>query len=352
MEEIPFIKKLITCLLAGLVVGASVLRQGVTFLRPWVPVRAMSVVQLLMVAAAVIYAFIWQVRRTDKAGTLAFWQGLIRYGVAYDLASFGWEKIFHLQLGVPLSWQDRLYGSFPPSELFWSFYSYSYLFGCIIASFQIIGALLLLFRRTRLVGVFILIPVLANILLMDIFYQIGNSVVVHASIMMAGVLYLLLMEFGRLRAFFFAATDLLPSLPISKYFKIAIRLSIIYIPLLLIALHGGPDKHPSLTGKYEVRQLQVNRRLVNPGAGCDSALNVVFFDVRNGAVFEFGTPLRRWDGHFTILKDSLDIHWQSPEGKPDFKGVVLPVDRTGEVALTGTLGRDTLTMVMHKVMGR
>jgi hypothetical protein len=31
----------------------------------------------------------------DKAGTLAFWQRLIRYGVAFDLAEFGWAKICH-----------------------------------------------------------------------------------------------------------------------------------------------------------------------------------------------------------------------------------------------------------------
>jgi hypothetical protein len=365
MKKIPFFKKLITCLLAGLVVGAFVFRQGVTFLRPWVQIRTMSLVQMLVLVAAIIYAFIWQARKTNKPGTLAFWQGLIRYGVAYDLASFGWEKIFHLQLGMPLSWQDRLYGSFQPSELFWSFYSYSYLFGCLIASFQIIGAMLLLFQRTRLVGVFILLPVLANILMMDIFYQIGNSVVVHASIMMSGVLYFLFIEFDRLKAFFFASTSGasvasatnwtngtsgLPSLQLSRYLKIVIRLSIIYIPLLLIAMHGSHDKYPELTGKYEVKQLSVNRRIVSPGSECDSSLNVVYFDIRNGAVFEFGTPLRRWSGDFAIHEDSIHIRWRMPASKPDFNGVLSPVDGKGQLGLTGILGSDTMNMVMQKVM--
>lgn len=348
MEKISFIKKLITCTLAGFVVGAFVFRQGVTFLRSWLPMPALSLIEIAAVVISVIYALVWGYRKTERPGTLAFWQGLIRYGVAYDLASFGWEKIFHLQLGVILSWKDRLYGGFQPSELFWSFYGYSYLFGCIIASLQIIGAMLLLFGRTRLVGVFILLPVLANILLMDIVYQIGGSVVVHASIMMSGVLYLLFMDFDRLKAFFFAAANQLPSLHLSKYLKIAIRLSIIYIPLMLIALHGSFDKYPQLTGKYAVKQLLVNRRLVNAPEGCDSALNVVFFDIRNGAVFEFGTPLRRWDGHFTIQDDSLYIHWRSPEGKPDFKGVLSPVDSKGQLTLSGTLGMDTLNLVMLK----
>src|SRR5665213_3931782 len=105
-----------------------------------------------------------------------------------------------------------------------------------MAALQIAGAMLLIFHRTRLVGVFILLPVLANILLMDIFYQIGYSVVVHTSIMMAGILYFLVMEFNRLKQFFFTATNRLPGLHFSKYVKWAIRLSIIYIPLLLIAM--------------------------------------------------------------------------------------------------------------------
>jgi len=48
--------------------------------------------------------------------TLAFWQGLIRYGVAFDLAEFGWAKIFHLQLAIPLSKLDLPYNSFSPSD--------------------------------------------------------------------------------------------------------------------------------------------------------------------------------------------------------------------------------------------
>ena len=205
MQKIPFIKKFITCVLAGLVIGAFTFRQGVTFFRTWVPMRLIAFMPFLFLVVAVISALVWQARKTNHPATLAFWQGLIRYGVAYDLASFGWEKICHLQLGMRVSMLDLPYRSFSPSDLFWSFFSHSYLFACMIAGFQIAGAMLLLFRRTRLVGVFVLLPVLANILLMDIFYQIGDSVVVHASIMMAGTLYFLFIEFDRLKEFFFRA---------------------------------------------------------------------------------------------------------------------------------------------------
>ncbi|WP_133989426.1 hypothetical protein [Dinghuibacter silviterrae] len=350
MQKIPFFKKFITCLLAGLVVGAFLLRQGVTFFRQWVPIRTMSLIEFLIVLVAVIYAFIWQARKKNSPGTLAFWQGLIRYGVAYDLASFGWEKICHLQLVIPGNWADRPYRSFTPSELFWSFFSHSYLFGCIIAGLQIAGAMLLLFRRTTLVGVFILLPVLANILLMDIFYDIGQSVVVHASIMMLGALYFLFLEFNRLKAFFFAASNNIASLQMPGYMKAAIRLSIIFIPLLLIAMHGNPNRHPALTGKYEVKQLKVNQHFLAPTGCSDSLLTVVYFEVNDGCVFEFNTPQRRWSGTYKMDKDHLGISWRNPGGKPDFKGVLSRDPATGMVVMTGVLGGDSTEVTLQKVM--
>jgi len=349
MRKIPLLKKLITCVLAGLVIGATVFRQGVTYFRTWLLIRELSVIPFITVVAAVIYVIIWQVRKTNKPATLAFWQGLIRYGVAFDLAEFGWTKICHLQLVMPLSKLDLPYRSFSPSDLFWTFFSHSYLFSCIIGGLQIAGALLLLFRRTRLMGVFILLPVLANILLMDIFYQIGDSVVVHASIMMAGVLYFLFMEFHRLKEFFFGTKDQLPVLHTSKFSKMAIRLSIIYIPLLLIAMHGKPDKHPQLTGKYEVSQLKIGQQVLYRTSCADSILTVVYFDIRNECVFEFNTPQRRWNGTYSKENDQLKINWRSPADKPAFSGIMTSVDGADRLLLRGILGNDSMNVVLQKV---
>lgn len=349
MHRISFLKKLITCILAGLVIGASALRMGVTYFRTWGTIGSFSIIPFLTVVTAVVYALIWQARKTNNSSTLAFWQGLIRYGVAFDLAEFGWAKICHLQLVMPLSKLDLPYNSFTPSDLFWTFFSHSYLFGCIIAALQIGGAMLLLFHRTRLVGVFILLPVLANILLMDIFYQIGYSVVVHASIMMAGILYFLIIEFNRLKEFFFAATNQLPALHFSKYVKLVIRLSIIYIPLLLIATHDRVDKYPSLTGKYEVKQLRIDQQLLHRSTSADSILTVVYFDIKNGCVFQFNTPAKRWNGTFTKDSNHLKIKWFSPTDKPVFDGTMSTANDSGKLMLTGMLGKDSMDVILQKV---
>ena len=219
----------------------------------------------------------------------------------------------------------------------------------IIAALQITGAMLLLFHRTRLLGVFILLPVLANILLMDIFYQIGYSVVVHASIMMAGILYFLVIEFNRLKEFFFTTTNRLPVLHFPWYVKLIVRLSIIYIPLLLIAMHGKVDKYPRLTGKYEVKQLTVNHQLLHRDNYADSTLTVVYFDIKNGCVFQFDSPAKRWNGTFTKDSNHLTIKWFSPADKPVFEGMISKVNDSGKLKLTGMLGKDSMEMKLQKV---
>jgi hypothetical protein len=349
MDGISFVKKLITCILAGLVIGASALRVSVTYFLKWGSIGSFSIIPFITTLAAIIYCVIWQARKTNNPSTLAFWQGLIRYGIAFDLSEFGWAKICHLQLVMPTSKLDLPYNSFSPSDLFWNFFSYSYLFGCIIAALQITGAILLLFHRTRLAGVFILLPLLANILLMDIFYQIGYSVVVHASVMMAGILYFLVIEFSRLKAFFFAATNRLPQLHFPRYLKLAIRLSIIYIPLLLIAMHGKVDKYPNLTGRYEVKQLNVNRQLLQQATCEDSTLTAVYFDIKNGCVFQFNSPARRWNGTFSKDSNHLKIKWSSPADKPPFDGTISPENGSGKLMLTGMLGKDSMDVVLQKV---
>jgi hypothetical protein len=343
-KRISFVQMLIACVLAGLVIGAALLRFSITYLRAWIPLTVILMLPFLTTASSLLYALIWQVRKTKTYSMFQWWQGLIRFGVAFDLAEFGWSKICHLQLVMPASKLDLPYRSFTPHDLFWYFFSHSYLFACIIAGLQIAGALLLLFRRTSLVGVFVLLPVLANILLMDIFYNIGASVVEHASIMTAGVLYFLFIDFDRLKQFFFAATTDARPLHLSNALKMAIRLSIIYVPLLAIYLHGRPDKHPELTGKYEVKKFMLNGHSLYRGTCADSILSVVYFDIRNGCVFEFGTPERRWNGTYSLDNDSLDINWRMPADKPAFKGRLSPTAGGGGLMFKGTLGADSIAV--------
>ena len=65
-----------------------------------------------------------------------------------------------------------LTGKLAGLELTWTYFGFSHGMSAIIAFAQIGGSVLLLFRKTALLGVCLLLPVLLNIILIDIFYEI------------------------------------------------------------------------------------------------------------------------------------------------------------------------------------
>jgi hypothetical protein len=128
------LKRLLTCLLAGLVCGFCFFRIGRRFLIDWLPFPVI----LFIAAAILLTAIVFGVYRS--AAILAFWQGAIRYGIAMDLSMIGFQKLFHLQFSTHLGALDLPFSSFSPEDLTWAFFGQSRTFVCIIGVIQILGS--------------------------------------------------------------------------------------------------------------------------------------------------------------------------------------------------------------------
>jgi len=355
-KTLPFYFKFLSSLLAGLVAGAALRRIAFRFTIQWTPPLVIWAILGLILLLAILYPIYWQIREKNQlehsANKLAFWQGIIRYFIALDLSMFGWQKIFHLQFFTPLGVLDQAFSSFTGEQLTWAYFGHSYPFVCVIGSMQILGAYLLLFQRTRLIGVFVLIPVLANIIFIDFFYGLPLGVQVHAWIMMAGVLYLLFMEYDRLVEFFLRAKNVLPTFDFkSIWSKNLLRFSVLGIPLLLIGLYEFPDKHPELTGKYRVQKLEVNHQITEAQSCQDSILSTVYMDVADDFVFEFNDLKRRFIGayHYNPENGDIRVKWRYPATqKDDFRGKLSKVGAQNGLLLEGVMGRDTFKIQLQK----
>lgn len=71
---------------------------------------------------------------------------------------------------------------------------------CILGLIQISGAVLLLFRRTTLLGALILLPVMTNIILINIFYEISAGAFVNSLIFTIGLVFLIALRWRPLFA--------------------------------------------------------------------------------------------------------------------------------------------------------
>lgn len=87
-------------------------------------------------------------------------------------------------------------GSF---ELAWTFMGHSYAYILFVGISQIIGAWLLLFRSTKLIGVFILLPILVNIIVFDIIFLDAYGALGSAVIYFTMLLIILSFNWDKMR---------------------------------------------------------------------------------------------------------------------------------------------------------
>jgi hypothetical protein len=92
----------------------------------------------------------------------------LRYISAFLLLGYGSSKLAHLQFHLNHALAQRPIVSLTGYQLTWYYYGYSRAYACILGLTQVAGATLLLFRKTALLGAITMLPVIVNILLIDI----------------------------------------------------------------------------------------------------------------------------------------------------------------------------------------
>jgi hypothetical protein len=337
---------ILACILAGIISIIVSLRIGKRFI-PQVPFLVLTVLAVLVFIGTLIYISARNKKAANPGAGLAFWQGVIRYFIAMDMVMFALQKIFHLQFALPLGVLDNPFSSLDGEQLVWAFFGKFYAFTVIIACMQITGAILLLFRRTSLLGVIILLPILFNILLLDWFYNLGLIVNVYISLLTIATVYLLLLEYDRLKEFFFLAKS--PQIIEFKttFRKNMVRLSTILIPVLLMSVYHFPQTHPEIFGKYEVKRYIINN-IPQDTSGCrDSVLTKVFIDNAD-FVLEYGNYQKRSIGNYDYNPQTRQIKviWRYPTNMHD---TLFAEMAAGNKILNGRMGRRMIKMEVQKV---
>ena len=166
-----------------------------------------------MAAIAVIGTTAWSVldRKRLNYETLYYWLTvIIRYYLAFTLFLFALEKFFKMQFpDLGLYTLTEPVGNLTPMSLAWAFFGYSYGYNIFIGIAES-AALLLLFRRTMIVGALLTLGTLLNVMMVNFNYDVHAKIYPTALFVMT--FFLLLPFLNRLFKFFFThqATSLPP----------------------------------------------------------------------------------------------------------------------------------------------
>ena len=161
---------------------------------------------LCFVVLAALAAIVWTLldRKRPDYRTLHEWLRIyVRYALGFTMLGYGMDKVFALQFNSSLPGPDRLaepLGNYSPFALMWTFMGYSKPYTIFAGAGEVIGGVLLLFRRTTTLGAIIICGVMANVVALDFSYQVGLKILVSLLLLLA--IFLLVPDLTRLMNFF------------------------------------------------------------------------------------------------------------------------------------------------------
>lgn len=97
----------------------------------------------------------------------------LRYLSAFLLFAYGSSKLLGRQFTLSPEIAQRPVGSLTGYQLAWFYYSYSHVYAVILGLTQLAGGALLLFRKSALLGAALMLPVMTNIVMINVFFHIA-----------------------------------------------------------------------------------------------------------------------------------------------------------------------------------
>ena len=121
--------------------------------------------------------------KLSKKDKVEIFENAISWVVVLAMFIYGGAKVLQFQGAADV---DKLVSEMTGMELMWAFYGYSQTFAWVLGFLEITGGILILFKKTRLIGCLFISTILVNIILQDIFYG------VHLGALKAAILYQIL----------------------------------------------------------------------------------------------------------------------------------------------------------------
>ena len=259
---------------------------------------------------------------------------IARYAAASLIMFYGFAKLNGSQFTILDSELDKPMGTVSGFWLTWYFFGYSTIYGAFIALAQISGAILLMFRKTTLLGSCLLLPLIVNIILIDIFYAIDLGALLVAVLIMSALLFIIYMHRQELIALFWTTQNsLFPNRQSAPQWTATIKYIVCAILIIVpaamtywVANYNNRSPTP-LDGAWDV----VSVAPVSTSAG--EIPSAIFFEHNRASLCVFKYPNQKYVAHYFEVdpaKRAVTIwdHWRRKgdkifEGQYEFDGMRL-----------------------------
>lgn len=165
----------------------------------------------------------------DKKDKTEIFENAISWIVVFAMLVYGGAKIIQFEGAAEM---DKTVSEMSGMELMWAFYGYSKSYALTLGIIEIIGGILILVKKTRIIGCLLVSTILVNVIFQDIYFN------VHVGALKAAILYqfLIIIILGLNRDKLIQGIKTLISLnkPIQSKMKFFVKLGIAFVVFLIL----------------------------------------------------------------------------------------------------------------------
>lgn len=160
----------------------------------------------------------------------------LRYLSAWLLLTYGLSKLAGVQFTHSPDMSRMAVGSLSGYQLTWYYYSYSHVYGSILGLVQLAGGTLLLFRKTATLGAAMMLPVMMNILMINVFFFIGWGAQVISAFIFVSIVALLWRDRAALAGCFWSCQEAEPTNSRRLHRSVAVLIVLLVIAEIVFGL--------------------------------------------------------------------------------------------------------------------
>lgn len=230
------------------------------------------------------------------------------YFLSLVLIAFAFSKFFDNQFQVYKYSGHISLKDLPRMTHAWSFFGRSYSYNLFLGIIEFAAGALILFKRTRLVGLLLALGLFANILIIDIEFEVYDALG-HVIVETIMVVLLLFPYLPSLKQFFWNMAGKMQAesqVSVSKFARIA---PIVFLILLcigfLVEAYLFMQSKEKFMGEYAVQRMIVAKDTLQLSGGKNTKQPMFFFEFGNVCILS-ADDSTFWGDYF-IRKDSIDI---------------------------------------------
>ncbi len=317
--------------------------------------------------ASILGTVIWSIfdRRKNYDKAYHWLMVILRYYIAMIAFTYGLIKVFGFQMSFPsLSQLATPLGDFLPMRFSWLFIGYSTPYQFFSGAAEVLVGILLLYRRTAVLGAFLAVGVFLNVAVLNLCYDIPVKLFSIHMFVFSNIL--LLADAKRLLNFFVLNKPAPPTLSFTlpeKWMRIGrIVLKTAFIVIFAVvpfysmyqSLHQvnvvSPTNKPITTGMFEVVSFEAGGRMNEDSLRWK---DIVFEDYNGGSILTTDTLFRqRYNrAYFAYVTDSLkqNISFKKRSGDSlSLFTLQYSMPDTNQLLLKGKINKDSLKVVLKR----